>query len=98
MQIFDGQPSGLILANQCFGERMRVVGGIVQHLDLQQLARVLHLAGLFEQPLHHVALVIERKLDGHARELGPAFGRSGRHVATVLQILPDHLETMATVK
>ncbi len=93
-----GNSGGLVYADQRFGERMRVVGGIVQHLDLQQLARIFHLAGLFDQPLHHVALVIEWKLDGHARKLGPALGRLGRQIATVLQILPDHLETMAAVK
>ncbi len=77
---------------------MRVVGGIVQHLDLQQFARVIHLAGFFDQPLHHVALVIQRKLDGHARKRGPALGGIRRQVPAVLQILPDHLEAVAAVK
>ncbi len=98
VQILDGHSGGLIFADQRFGERMRVVGGIVQHLDLQQLARVLHLAGLFDQPLHHVALVIQRKLDGHARKRGPALHRFRRQVAAVLPVLPDHLEAVAAVE
>ncbi len=98
MQIFDGQSGGLVFPNQRFGERMGIVGGIVQHLDLQQLARVLHLADFFEQPLHHVALVIQRKLDGHVRKLGEARGGLGRAIALVLEILPDHLEAVAAVK
>ena len=48
---------------------MRIVGRIVQYLDLEQMPRIIDLAGLFDQPLDHVLLVIQRKLNGHARQL-----------------------------
>ena len=69
MDVFDGQAGGLVFAHQALGEGMGFVGGIVQHLDLQQVARIIDFGGLFEQPLHHVTFVIDRKLDGDARKL-----------------------------
>ena len=48
MQIFDRHARRLIIANQPLREGVRVVGGIIQHLDLQQVLRILHLAHFFE--------------------------------------------------
>ena len=56
------------------------------------------LRDFFDQPLHHVALVIERQLDGHARELARTLGRLGAPDAAVLEVLADHLEAVAAVK
>ena len=44
---------------------MRFVGGIVQHLDLQQFTRIIELAHFLQQTLYHVAFVIDRQLHGH---------------------------------
>ena len=46
----------------------RLVGRVVQHLDLEQLARVVELADGVDQPVRHVHLVVDRKLDGDLRQ------------------------------
>ena len=37
-----------------------VVGGIIKNLDLQFVRRIFHLAGMFDDPSSHQALVIHR--------------------------------------
>ena len=98
MQILDRNSGSLVLADQRFGERMGVVGRIIQNLDLQKFLRVFHLADFFKQPFHHIALVIERKLNGHARKLGPGRHRFRRDVPSVFHILPYHLQPVTAVK
>ena len=50
------------------GERSRFVVGVVENLDLEQLARVANPAHRVEQPLGDVHLVVEGKLNRHARQ------------------------------
>ncbi len=46
-----------------------LIGRVVQHLDLEQLARVFDLADRIEQAIDDVHLVVERQLDGDDRKL-----------------------------
>ena len=53
------------------------ISRIVQHLNLQKLVRIIDVAGLFDQPLHNIALVIKRQLDGDAGKPIKPLGRRG---------------------
>ena len=67
--ILDRMTHRLIACAQRLGERMRLVGGIVQHLDLEQLPRITHLQRLFDKALHDEFLVVKRQLDRDSRQL-----------------------------
>ena len=56
---------------------LRFVGRVVEHLDFEQLARVIELRDGFDQPLDHVALVVNRELHGNLRPV-VNFGRRAR--------------------
>ncbi len=43
------------------------VRGIIQHLDVELLARIIQAAYRFHQPVHHELLVEDGKLHGDAR-------------------------------
>ena len=46
------------------------VGGIVEDLDLEAVARIANRGHGVEQPLGHVHLVVQRELHGHRGQLG----------------------------
>ncbi len=97
VQIVDGVAEGAIAFHQGFGEGGGIVGGIVQHLDLQELLRIIHLDGLFDQPLHHVALVVQRQLYGDAGEgIEAACGFPGS-VLLMLEIRANDIVPMQAV-
>ena len=50
----------------------RLVGGVVEDLDFEQLARVVELADGVDQPVRHVHLVVDRELDGDDRQRAPS--------------------------
>ena len=52
------------------------VGGVIQHLHLEPVARIAHAGDVVDQPLGHEGLVVERQLD---RDQGQLFvGQGGR--------------------
>ena len=55
-------PLGGVAPHGLLGHAARFVGGVVEHLDLEQLARVVHLADGVDQPVGHVHLVVDRQL------------------------------------
>ena len=61
------QPARLQFVDTTRGQLARVIGGIIQHLDLEQLARVIDFADRFQQTLDHVDLVKDRQLHRHFR-------------------------------
>ena len=81
VQIVDPMPHVAIALAQRLGELMRVVGRIVQHLDLQQLGRILDLHHLVDQPLQNVAFVIKGQLNRNRRQLFEAQRRFGSGAA-----------------
>ena len=95
--ILDGVAQRPVALHQRLGEGRGIVGGIVQHLNLQQFLGILDLDHLFDQPLHHVALVVKRKLDGHRRQLFEALRRPGSGLLPVLEIRADDLVAVDAV-
>ena len=59
-------PHGLL------GHAPRLVGRVVQDLDLEQLARIIDLADGVDQPIRDVHLVVDRELDRDRRAASPA--------------------------
>jgi hypothetical protein len=89
--VFDVISLRLPLRHKRFRKRVCLVSRVVEHLHLQQLARVIHLERLLNEALHHVLFVVQRQLDGDAGQLLPARGRAVLELAPVFQITPDHL-------
>ena len=63
------KPARRVPADGELGDLVRLVGRVVQHLDLEQLARVVDLADRVDQPIGDVHLVVDRQLDRDARQL-----------------------------
>src|SRR5262249_48202108 len=49
------------------GHLLRLVGGVVQNLNVQQLARIVETRDGFDEAFDHVALIENRELNGDAR-------------------------------
>jgi hypothetical protein len=80
------------------GDPGGLVGGVIQHLHLQQVARVLELADRVDQARHHVELVVGRELDGDRGELALGVALLGlRGVLLVLVVEEHHLVAVETV-
>jgi hypothetical protein len=58
----------------------RLVRGVVEHLDLELVLRVVDLSDALEQPLRDVHLIEHRQLNGHARQFAETRGRQRRIV------------------
>ncbi len=74
------------------------VGGVVEHLNLQLLARILELADAVHQPIDDVLLVEDGQLDGDLRQLRKARFRIGDFVLAVLVVQINQLVTMHAVE
>ena len=97
MQVFNGVPDIAVAFAERFRESMGVVGGIVENLNLQKFARVLDFHRFIDQALQHVALVIERKLNGDARQLLETLRRLACGFAAVLEIGMNRREPVQAV-
>jgi len=62
----------------------RVVGRIVEHLDLQPIARVIQFADRSQQSLDYINFVEDRQLHGHDRQLFES-ARRHRRVFPILE-------------
>src|SRR5205823_2211069 len=72
---------------------LRVIGRIVEHLDLQPIAWVIQLADRAQQPLHYINFVEDRQLHGHDRQL---FESAGWH-RRVFPILEKEVDNKIAV-
>ena len=97
MVILDRKSQRLVPLDQSFGEWMRVVGRIVEHLNLQQSLGILDLGDLVDQPLDNIALVINRKLDGDRWQLLEANRRMIDRVLPMLEIGANDVVAMQAV-
>jgi len=77
---------GLQIGGKLLGVRGGFVRGIVQHLDLQAVARVVQGADGAQQVFHHVELVENGELHGDDGQFGELMGRH-RHVHAVFPIM-----------
>ena len=83
--VLDVHALGGIPPDRELGNALRLVGRIVQDLNLQQLTRILDGADRLDEPVGDVHLVVERKLNRDSRKwiqrrLGPRFVVPVRHV------------------
>ena len=85
MQVADIGAEGLVALDAGAGDLLRLVGGIVEHLDFEFLGRIVEARDGFDQPLDDVALVVDRKLHGDARPL-VRIGRRGREIVAELHV------------
>ena len=75
---------------------LRLVGRIVEHLNVEQLARIIESRDGFDQPLDHVALVVDRQLHGNLGPVGD-FGRRAGNILAILEIVVDQRVAMQPV-
>ena len=68
MDVLDVDALHRVAAHGELGDLPGLVGRVVEHLDLEQLARVFDLADRVDQPIDDVHLVVERELDGDDRK------------------------------
>ena len=85
VDVVNTKPKLAILVDTSCGNLDRAVCGIVKDLDLEKLARIPDLAYGVDEPLHHVHLVVNRKLHCHPR-LNGQLGCWLRDLVFVLQI------------
>ena len=80
----------------------RLIGRIIQHLNLKPVARIIQLANRIDQPVDHELLVEDRQLDRHKRQL--SFSKPHRRliplrrVLLVLEVQPHQLIPMDPIE
>ncbi len=77
------------------GDGSSLVGGIVEHLDLKEVAGVVELGDGLEQALDHVHLIEDGKLDRDARQLLEGAGRLREPVAVLEKEIDDDVTMQA---
>src|SRR5438477_6340700 len=84
---------------QFFGARSshfpRIVGRIVQDLDLQQFSRIIELTDRAQKALHYVNFVKNRKLNGNSRQLPKPTRRNHRAFAVLKEKINDEIPVNA---
>src|SRR5438067_8643493 len=73
----------------------RIVGRIVQDLDLQQFSRIIELADRAQKALHYVNFVKNRKLNGHSRQLPKPARRNHCAFAVFQEEITDEIPVNA---
>ena len=87
VNIDDVVPESGVAVDDCRGHLAGFVGGVVEHLDLELLARVFHGADRLDQPVDHKLLVEDGQLDGDPRQFVERPRRVGVVVLAVLEVL-----------
>ena len=96
-QIGDVVPGGAGTLHGLQSDPLRFVRGIVQHLDLQAIARILDAAYRFDEPFDDVHLVENRELDGDPRVRCKTAERRGQ-VSLVLVVQVRHHVAVGAVE
>src|SRR5713101_4764797 len=81
MQVADWQSERLIALDAAARDLLRFIGRVIEHLNVEQLARIIKARYRVHEALDHVALVIDRKLYGNLGPLGDRGRRAGNIVA-----------------
>ena len=68
VEVLDVDALGGVPANRQLGDFAGLVGRVVQHLDFEQLPRVIEAADGIDEPVGHVHLVVDRELNRHNRQ------------------------------
>ena len=96
MDVADRKPLGGVPFHTVARDFASFVGGIVEHLNVQQFARVIKLSDGIDQALDDVTLVEDGKLDGDARPAGNRRRRSG-NILAVHEIFVEKYVTVQPV-
>ena len=80
------------------GDLLRLIGGVIQHLNLQPVRRVLELAAGINQAIDDELLVIDGKLHGDVRQIGEAPQRLFGCVLLMLVVQIDQLVTVHAIE
>src|SRR5438132_6101010 len=66
------QPSLSIARSKGMGNFRGIVSGVVEELNFQPVTRVIKSANSLQEPANHIALIVDRQLNGDLREIvGP---------------------------
>ena len=96
VKIADVDPLRRVPPHRLFGDAARFVGGVVEHLNLEELARILQPADGIDQPIRHVHLVVDRELNRDWRERLERPGGS-RLLSLVLHVQVHQVVPVPTV-
>src|SRR5260370_42455668 len=75
MNELDVEPATTQFVRARGGDIARIVGRIIQHLNLEKFSRIIQFADRVEQTLDYVNFVKDRQLHRHLRQLLKAAGR-----------------------
>ena len=96
MEILDVEALRGVAADRQLGNRARLVGGVVEDLDFEEVLRIIHLDDRRDEAVDHVHLVVDGQLDRDDRkriQLRPRL----RHVVLVLHVDPHKVVAMPPV-
>ena len=96
MNVGDGDAESAVSLDAIAGDLLRFVGGIVEHLDVEQFARVIELRDGLDEALDHVALVVDRELNCDLRPFRDFRRRSG-NIFAILEVIVDQVVAMNSV-
>ena len=77
MQIAYVEPQGVITLDAIAGDFLGLIRGIIEHLYLEQVRRIIQVRDGFDQPLDDVAFVVNRKLYSYLRPIDYRGGFGG---------------------
>ena len=90
-------PCGGVAAHGQLGDAARLVGRVVQDLDLEQLARVVDPADRVDQPVGDVHLVVDRQLDRDDRQRRRAAAPARGSLSLLLHVQIDEVVPVPAV-
>ena len=96
VDVLDVEAVGGMTAHGGRGDGAGLVGRVVEHLDLELLARVVDGADRVHEPVDHVHLVEDRQLDGDDRQLVEV-PQGHRHLVLVLHVEVHHVVAVPPV-
>ena len=98
MMVGNGKAARGVLFHQALGDRLGLVGGVVQHLDVKLFQRILQTADRIQQALNHELLVENRKLHRNPGQFGKMAGRLHGAIFPVLVIEINQHVTVHAVR
>ena len=81
MDVDDGHALRGEAVHAIAGDLLRFIGGIVEHLHVEKLARIVEARNGFDEPLDHIALVENGELNRDARPVVASGGGPGTFFA-----------------
>ena len=85
-----------VMLNQASRHRLGFIRGIVQHLDIELVLRILELADRIQQPLNYKLLIEDGKLHSHTRQfLEPGRRLAGAVPAVLIIKINQHIPVHA---